>query len=62
MSDGALMTVLLFVYFVPSLIAMMRGHHNAGAIFLLNLLLGLTAFGWVGELVWSCTSIRRDRS
>ena len=49
-----LLVVLIFaVYFSPTLIAFLRQHKNKLAIFLLNLLLGWTVFGWVGSLVWS---------
>ena len=49
--------VLLFgVYFFPALIASRRKHHNQGAIFLLNLLLGWTVLGWLIALIWSATS------
>jgi hypothetical protein len=34
----------------------MRKHPNAGAIAVLNLLLGWTFIGWVIALVWSFTS------
>lgn len=44
------------VYFLPSLIASRRNHHNMGSIFILNLLAGWTALGWIGALVWSFTS------
>jgi ABC-type transport system involved in cytochrome c biogenesis permease component len=42
-------------YFVPSIIAFVRHHHNQWAIFALNLLLGWTLLGWIGALVWSLT-------
>lgn len=51
--------ILLTLYFVPSLVAVSRKHHNEGAIFLLNLLLGWTFIGWVVALVWAATSVRR---
>ena len=47
--------VLLALYFVPSIIAFTRHHHNKWAIFVLNLLLGWTGLGWIGGLVWSLT-------
>jgi hypothetical protein len=50
--------VLVLLYFVPSVIAARRHHHNAGAIFVLNLLLGWTALGWIAALVWACTAVR----
>ena len=41
------MFVLLFVYFLPSLIAGRRKVPNAGSVFVLNLFLGWTLIGWV---------------
>ena len=54
------MIAIVLAYFVPSLIASIRGHHNEGAIFLLNLLLGWTGLGWVIALIWSATAVRRE--
>ena len=49
-----LIIILIFAgYLLPSLIAFLRQHKNKLAIFLLNLLLGWTVFGWVSSLVWS---------
>ncbi|WP_025733324.1 superinfection immunity protein [Carnimonas nigrificans] len=48
--------VALIAYFIPTVIAFMRGHKNRIAIFLLNLLLGWTFLGWVASLVWSFTA------
>ena len=44
--------VILFVYFIPTMLAAERQHINATAIFLLNLFLGWTFLGWVAALVW----------
>jgi hypothetical protein len=41
------------VYLGPSALAYNRGHPNAAAIFVVNLLLGWTLIGWVGALVWA---------
>ena len=41
---------------VPAVVANCRGHHNQGAIFALNLLLGWTLSGWVAAFVWACTN------
>jgi hypothetical protein len=46
---------LLFLYFMPTVIAVNRGHHNKGAIFALNLFLGWSFLGWVAAFVWACT-------
>lgn len=44
---------LFLLYFLPTVIAFARGHHQKVAISLLNLLLGWSVIGWVGALVWS---------
>lgn len=49
------LVIVLLLYFVPSVVAFVRGHHNKWAIFALNLLLGWTFLGWIGALVWSFT-------
>ena len=51
----------LMIYFLPWLIALVRGHHSAGGIFVLNLLLGWTLVGWLVALVWSFAPVRRYR-
>ena len=51
-----LITVLLNLYFFPTLIALWRRHRQTLAIFVLNLFLGWTLLGWVGALVWGCTN------
>ena len=50
----------LLVYFLPTFIALMRGHHNTFAIVALNILAGWTFVGWVVALVWSLTAIQRQ--
>lgn len=51
-----LVLVALGLYFLPTMISGARDHHNFGAIFALNLLLGWTLFGWILSLVWSLTA------
>jgi len=41
------------IYFLPFLIALIRSHIDSLAIFILNLFLGWTFFGWVFALVWA---------
>jgi T4 superinfection immunity protein len=48
--------LFLAVYFLPTIVALARGHHNAFAIFLLNLLLGWTGLAWIFALVWAVTN------
>ncbi len=49
----------LLLYFAPTVVAMVRGHHNAFAIFLTNLLLGWSVIGWFIALIWSFTATGR---
>lgn len=51
----AILALALAWYLLPTLIAVTRKHHNAMAIFLLNLFLGWSVIGWVVALVWSFT-------
>ena len=48
--------VLLFPYFLPTIIAILRRKANTGGIFVLNLLLGWTLIGWIAALVWSLSA------
>lgn len=46
----------LVFYLAPTLVACLRHHHNAGAIFALNFFFGWTVLGWFGALVWALTN------
>ena len=56
--------ILLFVviglafYFLPTLIALLRNHHQWGAIGVINLFFGWTFIGWVVSLAWSVSAAR----
>ena len=52
----------LSIYFLPSLVAWVRNHHQANAIAVLNLLLGWTILGWIAALVWACTATPGQQS
>jgi hypothetical protein len=43
-------------YFLPTILAGGRHHHNTGAIFIINLLLGWTLVGWAVALAWAFTT------
>ena len=61
MSDNEMLAMLCFalmgLYFLPLWVAVLRGHHQAGAIALTNLLLGWTFYGWIVALIWSATAV-----
>jgi len=48
-----LIVIAMVIYFLPSIIAMVRENTQTLAIFILNLILGWTGLGWVGALVWA---------
>ena len=41
------------IYFIPTIVAYSREHHNFTAILLLNIFAGWTLLGWVGALIWA---------
>ena len=43
----------LFLYFVPTIIAFKNRHPKRVWIFLTDLFLGVTIFGWIGALLWA---------
>lgn len=44
------------MYFLPSIIALVRSKRDILAIFLLNLFLGWSVIGWIVALVWALKS------
>jgi hypothetical protein len=48
--------IALAIYFLPTLIAVKRTHHNRTPIMLVNIFLGWSAIGWIVTLIWSLTS------
>jgi len=53
--------VLLFAYFTPLAIAVLRKHRFTTAIGLINALLGWTVIGWIAAIVWAVNKDVRDR-
>jgi hypothetical protein len=51
--------VLFGIYFLPTIVATTRNHHNQGPILVINLFLGWTFIGWVIALAMATSSIRR---
>ncbi len=51
----AVIVVAVFVYLLPAIVALWRGHRQTAAILVLNLLLGWSFIGWVVALVWAVT-------
>lgn len=61
---GILFILLLVVvgflfYFLPTMIAAFRSHHQLAAIIVVNLFFGWTFVGWVICLAWAVSAIRQ---
>ena len=60
----------LLLYFLPVIIAFVRGHESRWGIFLMTLFLGWTMLFWLFALIWSvsakggsgCTTINNIRN
>jgi Superinfection immunity protein len=57
----AAVTISVFLYFVPTVIAVSRGAPNPDSVLAVNLLLGWTGIGWLVALFMSAGSARRSR-
>ncbi len=55
---GILVIIFLVGYFIPSIIALSRGHKDGPAIIAVNLLLGWSILGWFVSLIWSLADPR----
>lgn len=61
--SGLLWALILFgalLYLLPAFVASGRHHHQLAAIWILNIFLGWTLFGWVGALVWASTATHQE--
>ena len=45
--------ISLVLYFLPTIIAVVRHHRNLLAIVLVNIFLGWTVIGWFVALIWA---------
>lgn len=51
---------VIFLYWVPSMVASNRHHRDVGAISIINLFLGWTFIGWVIALAWACSGNTKE--
>ena len=59
--NAAIMLMLIAVsYFIPTFLAIGRGHKESLGISLINIFLGWTLLGWVIALAWACGSNTRS--
>lgn len=55
----ALLAIAAAAYLLPGIVASLRGHHQAAAIWVLTVLLGWSGLGWAAAMVWAFTAVRR---
>lgn len=48
--------LILFAYFVPTVVAFVRGVPNKGSVLVVNLFLGWTVVGWIVSLAMAARS------
>ena len=48
-----MLIVAVLLYFLPTVVALSRGHLSALAIFFLDLFLGWTLIGWIAVFLWA---------
>lgn len=53
------LALVVALYFIPTIVAAIRGHQNRVSIMLLNLFLGWTGLGWLAALIWSASAINK---
>ncbi|AFL86798.1 hypothetical protein Terro_0455 [Terriglobus roseus DSM 18391] len=51
-------TLLCVLYFLPTIVAVRRGHGVVGVL-LLNLIFGWTGIGWAAMMLWAVFSMPR---
>ena len=57
-AGGLGLVVATFVYFLPTIVALLREKYDKVSIFLLNFFLGWSVIGWIVALVWACKNDR----
>ena len=53
---------LIAVYLLPTIIAEVRHHHQAGMVAAINVFLGWTLIGWVVALAIACSYVPREEA
>ena len=57
-----ILALLLFIYFIPSIVAANREHPSQGGIIVVNIFLGWTFIGWVVSLAWALSGTGQDQA
>lgn len=57
--SAAVVAIALGLYFLPSIVAAIRGVDHAGSIIVIDIFLGWTLVGWVVALAMACRTTHR---
>lgn len=57
--SDAIAVCLVILYFVPTVVAGCRHHHQMASIVVVNLFLGWTFIGWVAALAMACSAVKQ---
>lgn len=58
---AAIIIFALFIYLLPSLIAISGHRRQAFAIFIVNFFLGWSFLGWLGALIWAAVNDKSEK-
>jgi len=50
--------IALLLYFLPTIVAFLRGHQSRAGILLVNFFLGWSGLGWIIALIWALSPVR----
>jgi len=60
-ATGTVMLILMvWIYFIPWMVALIRKVKSIGGIVAVNLFLGWTLIGWVGALAWAAAAEKEE--
>lgn len=61
MDDTGLLGPMVIGYFLPAIIAVLRGHPQTGPIAIITIFLGWTGIGWIIALAWSASKTGKEK-
>ncbi|HTW36433.1 MAG TPA: superinfection immunity protein [Rhizomicrobium sp.] len=53
------LSTLFILYWLPTIIAIVRQAHSALGVFFVNFIFGLTGIGWIFALIWALAADNR---
>ena len=60
--DMIIIGIVILLYFLPTVVAIIRGHNNSFIMFLINLFAGWTGIIWIILLVWAGIGEKKENN